>query len=115
VQETHLPAEHTRLLPHGEPSATFVTVSTHVDWPVAQDVTPVWQTVAGVHPRLAVQSLQLPALQTMFVPHAVPLLVDVMVSVHVATPPVHEVTVPLWHRLVGVHDSPAVHALHTPE
>jgi hypothetical protein len=51
----------------------------------------------------------------MFVPHAVPLLVDVMVSVHVATPPVHEVTVPLWHRLVGVHDSPAVHALHTPE
>jgi hypothetical protein len=94
---------------------TLVTASTHVTCPVAHEVTPVWQALAGTQPRFAVQALQAPALHTMLVPQAVPLLTAVVASLHVATPPVQALTVPLWQALAGVHGAPTVHALHVPE
>jgi hypothetical protein len=95
VQAMHFPAEQTRFLPHGEPLGAFVTVSTQADCPLAHDVTPVWQGLAGTQPRLVVHALQLPASQTMLVPHPAPLAAGVIASVHVATPPEQELTIPL--------------------
>jgi hypothetical protein len=115
VHATHWPEEQTRLVPQGVPSTALVTVSTHVEWPVEQDVAPVWHRFSGTQPRLDVQAMHAPALQTMLVPHVVPLPAGVFVSVHVATPPAHELTVPVWHASVGLQDAPTTHALQTPE
>jgi hypothetical protein len=115
VQATHSPEEQTRLVPQGVPSTALVTASMHVEWPLAQDVAPVWHRLAGTQPWLDVQAMQSPALQTMLVPHAVPLSAGAFVSVHVATPPAHELSVPTWQVSVGLQDAPTTHALQTPE
>jgi len=75
-----------------------------------------WHTLLdGVQLRPAVHDAHDPeALQTSLVPHDVPAVTARPVSVHVATPPVHALTVPWWHGLAGVHAWFRVHALHVP-
>jgi hypothetical protein len=59
VQLLHAPALHTLLVPHDVPFITF-PVSAHTEAPVAHDVAPVRQAVAGVHVTPAVHETQLP-------------------------------------------------------
>jgi hypothetical protein len=113
VHEPQVPLSHTSLLPHEVPLATSFPVSVHVDTPVEHEVVPVWQTLAGVHVRPAVHALHEPVSHTSFVPHVVPLGALLPVSLQTDTPVEHEV-VPVWHGLLGVHATPAVHALHEP-
>jgi hypothetical protein len=113
VHPLHDPLSHTSLVPQEVPLATAVPVSVHTETPVAHDVTPVSQLLGGVHAVPEVHPLHAPLSQTSPVPQLVPLLTLSPVSLHTATPVVHEV-VPLWHGLVGVHDAPTVHELHVP-
>jgi hypothetical protein len=46
-------------------------------------------------------------------PHGVPSLAFIPVSVHESVPPAHE-AVPLWQALLGVHGALGVHASHMP-
>jgi hypothetical protein len=61
-------------------------VSVHVDEPVAQLVTPVWQLFAGVQAAFAVHATQEPLLQTWFVPQDVPFGTVVPWSTHTEAP-----------------------------
>ena len=92
---------------------TGLPVSVQVEVPVAHEVIPTSHALVGVHERLAVHATHTPALQTWFVPHEVPLGAALPVSVHVATPPLHDVD-PVWQRLAGTQDAPGEHALHEP-
>jgi hypothetical protein len=66
-----------------------------------------------VHEAPWVHAAQVPLLQTMLVPQAVPSASAVPVSVHAEAPVEHEV-IPVWHALLGVHARPAVHAAQAP-
>lgn len=61
----------------------------------------------------AAQETQLPPLQTMSVPHDVPLEALFPVSWQDIVP-AWQLTVPLWHGLVGVQLTPLVQATHAP-
>ena len=113
VHAEHVPLSQTSLVPHDTPLVTSLPELTHADTPVEQDVDPVWHTLAGVHATFAVHPLQEPLSQTSLVPHDVPLATCVPVSVHTDTPVEHEV-VPVSHGLGGVHETPAVQAVHAP-
>lgn len=58
-------------------------------------------------------AVQVPELQTMLLPHAVPFARAVPVSVQAEAPVEHDVS-PVWHALLGVHARPAVQAAHAP-
>jgi hypothetical protein len=73
VHATHEPLAHTMLLPHEVPSVTCLAVSTQMDVPVEQLVVPWSQALPGVHERPSVHEAHEPSLQTMLVPHEVPL------------------------------------------
>ena len=79
-------------------------MSTHTDVPVAQLVAPVWQPFVGAQATPAVQEAQTPALQTRFVPQAVP-SGRRPVSTHVAVPDVHE-TAAAWQGSAATQDVP---------
>ena len=70
VQLLHVPPLQTLLFPHEVPSAAF-PVSPQTEVPVAHDVAPVRQGLAGVQLTPAVQEAQAPPLQTLFVPQEV--------------------------------------------
>jgi hypothetical protein len=72
VQLPHAPPLQTLLLPHEVPFATL-PVSAQTEAPVTHEIAPVRQAFAGVQAVPAVQSPHAPLLQTMFVPHTVPL------------------------------------------
>jgi hypothetical protein len=77
-------------MPQDEPSAAL-SVVVHTEAPVEHDVVPTLHFVpAGVHARSAAQSTQLPALQTLSVPHEVPAATAVPVSLHVGVPPAQD-------------------------
>jgi hypothetical protein len=103
VQEEQLPLSQTRFVPHEVPLPTFVTL-THVDVPVAHDVVPIVQFV-GLQPTLAVQEAQVPPLQTMLVPHDVP-LPTFATFVHIDVPVAHDVVPAV--QLEGLQVTPAV-------
>jgi hypothetical protein len=73
---------------------------------------PVWQGLVGVQAPPAVQSLQVPLLQTLFVPHAAP-FGTFPVSAQTDAPVPHEVA-PVRHGFAGWQLAPAVHATHVP-
>jgi len=56
-----------------------------------------------------------PPLHTLLSPHDVPLSAFAIVSVHVATLPAQEETVPLWHEFSGVQAALTVQPLQIPE
>jgi hypothetical protein len=72
VQAVQTPALQTLFVPQSVPLARLVPVSEQViDDP--QLMLPAWQGLAGVQDIEAVQEVQVPLLQTMFVPQLVPL------------------------------------------
>jgi hypothetical protein len=113
VQETQLPLSQTRFVPQDVPLPSWVVVALHTGTPVVHEVVPVTQGFVGVHAAPVVHAVHEPLSQTSFVPHEVPLLTLVPVSVHTETPVEQEV-VPVWHGLAGVQFALLVHAVHVP-
>ncbi len=64
---------HTEFTPQLVPVATLVPLSTQLEKPIAQEITPAWQGLDGVQDWFAVQAEHVPPLQTMLVPHELPL------------------------------------------
>ncbi len=108
----HEPFSQTSPVPHEVPLATF-PVTPHTDVPVAQEVSPVWQTLPVEHDTPAVHDAHVPLSQTSLVPHEVPLFTGLPVSLQTGNPVVHDV-VPVWQLLAGVHAVPVEHAPHAP-
>ena len=115
VHAPHPPLLQTMFVPHELPFG-LLPASTHVMVPVRQDVAPFLQLLVGlvVHAVPAVHARQVPPLQTMFVPQAVPFAL-LLPSTQVIVP-VEQDVVPFLQLLVGLvtHAEPAVHALHVP-
>ena len=111
VQLLHVPALHTLFVPHDVPFATF-PVSAQTEAPVAQDVAPVRHAVAGVQVTPAVHDAQEPLLQTLFVPHDVP-LATFPISAQTEVPVAHDVA-PVRQAVAGVQATPAVHDAQEP-
>jgi hypothetical protein len=93
VQAPQVPLSQTLLFPQEVPLATFCPVSEQV---IAgeQAVLPTWQAFEGVQATPAVQATQLPPLQTMLVPQAVPVATfpDCMQT----GAPLVQTVVPVW-------------------
>ena len=107
AQATQAPALQTWSVPQVVPSASGVAgavLSTQVEVPVAQLVTPATQGFAGVQASPAVQATQAPALQTWSVPQVAPSRTFPL-SVHTAAP-VPQVTVPVLQGFAGTHAVP---------
>jgi hypothetical protein len=107
VQATQAPALQTWSAPQVAPSASGVAgavLSTQVEVPVAQLVTPRTQWFAGVQASPAVQATQAPALQTRSAPHVAPSRTFPL-SVQVADP-VPQVTVPVLQGSTGTQAVP---------
>jgi hypothetical protein len=112
VHATHEPLSQTMFVPHDAPLARLDVWSAHVDAPVEHDVRPLWHGLLGVHAVPAVQLTHDPPEQTWLVPHAVPLVAFVPVSVQVEMPVAQEVA-PAWHGFVeGVHAWPEMQDTH---
>ena len=111
VQEAHVPALHTLLVPHDVPSATFPD-ATQAEVPVEQDVTPVLQRVLGWQVVPAVQAPQVPLSHTLLVPHDVP-FARFPVSVQTEVPVAQDVA-PVLQALLGWQVVPAVQAPQVP-
>jgi hypothetical protein len=73
---------------------------------------PIWHK-AGAHVAPCVHGLQLPSSHTALVPHEVPLLTGLPVSVQLGVPPLH-VSVPVWQTLAGVQAPPLEHMMQLP-
>jgi hypothetical protein len=111
VHAVHVPPLQTLFVPHDAPFATFpATVQTEV--PVEHDVIPVLQRLVGWQPAPTVHTLHVPTLQTLFVPHDVP-LATFPVSPQAEIPVAQDVA-PVLQGLVGWQLVPAVHAPHAP-
>ncbi len=116
---THTPLAQELTCMHGFPASHAVPVAAfpvvvHVCMPVAQDVWPVRQALAGGHEVPDVHGTHCPPRHTSLTPQYVPASALIPVSVHERVPPLHE-TVPVWHGLaVGTHAAPGVQALHCP-
>jgi hypothetical protein len=112
AHDTHAPALQTRSVPHCTPLVS--------DWPVSlhamlgeQTVTPAWHGLAGTQLVPAAQAAQLPPVQTMLVPHTVPLGAseDSMQT----GAPVLQAMVPRRQGFPAtVQVAPAMHAPHVP-
>jgi hypothetical protein len=112
VHPPQLPMLQTRFVPQIVPFATF-PVSAQTGTPVTHEVAPVLQWFVGWQAAPVLHTLQVPLLQTMFVPHDAPLARFRPVSEHVIVG--EQVCVPAWHGLAGVQTSPGVHDAQTPE
>ena len=64
VQLMQLPLEQTRFVPHEEPFARALPVSTQVGVPPAHEREPAWQGLEGVQGLPASHAMQEPSLQT---------------------------------------------------
>jgi hypothetical protein len=62
--------------------------------------------LGGEHDAPFLHAVHVPALQTMFAPHAVPFGLFAPMSWHVAVP-VEQSNLPAWHGFVGTHAAPA--------
>lgn len=89
--------------------------------PFAHDIVPDWHGLpAGVHCEFAMQAEHVPSAShtpaaPLVVRQDVPAFAGVFWSVHVSTPPAHDVTLPMSHWLLaGAHAFPTWHALHIP-
>jgi hypothetical protein len=70
---THDPLSQTKLVPQEVPFVTSVSWSAQAEASLAQEVSPLWQALAGVQGRFAVHAeTHVPAAQTRSVPHDVP-------------------------------------------
>jgi hypothetical protein len=111
VQSPHTPSLHTRFVPHAVP-LPLLPASPHTGRPVVHEIVPVLQGLGGWQVMLIVHGPQVPSLQTMLVPHAVPLGFS-PVTLHTIVPVAHEFA-PVWHWFGGWQVVPAVHGTQVP-
>src|SRR6185312_12807978 len=113
AQTTQLPALHTLSVPQVVPLDAALPVSWQVILPVSQLYVPVWHGLDGVQLPPAVQEAQVPSLQTLLVPHSVPLARFFPVSEQVMVGA--QTVMPAWQALpLGVHAIPAVQETQLP-
>jgi hypothetical protein len=107
LQTSGVPAS---LGPHDVPFAVFVPVSLQTGAPDEQTVVPTWHAfVAGVHEAPVVHAPHAPSSQTSLLPHDVPFVAFVPVSLQTGAPD-EQTMVPAWHAFVdGVQEAPAMH------
>ena len=110
-QLLHVPPLQTLLFPQEVPFARL-PVSAQTEVPVAHEVAPVRQAVAGVQAAPAVQAPHAPPLQTLFVPQEVP-FATFPVSAQTDIPVTQEVA-PVRQAVAGVQAAPAVQAPQAP-
>ena len=85
--------------------------SRQTDWPVSHDVFPVRQGFPATGQSCAArQSVQTPVKQTLLVPHEMPSLSEVPLSMHAGAP--KHTRAPSWQRFAGAHGAFVVHATH---
>jgi hypothetical protein len=109
----HTPPKQTLFGPQGVPSDAM-PVTEHVCTPVAQDVTPIWQTFPpGLHAPPAKHARHAPLLHTALLPHTVP-SGALAVTTHTAAPVEQEVA-PTWQAFPGgLHTAPAAQLTQAP-
>ena len=102
------------MTPQGVPSVAFDR-PVQTELPVEHDVVPFLQGLSGgLQAVPPAQATHCPPEHTSFVPHAVPSLATVPMSLHIATPPEHEMA-PTWHGLAaGEQAAPSEHGAHPP-
>ena len=98
-------------MPQAVPSG-WDPLSAHTELPVAQEIVPVLQRLAGWQEPPEEQVTQLPLLQTLPVPQAVPSGWDPL-SAHTELPVAQEI-VPVLQRLAGWQEVPEEHAMQLP-
>jgi hypothetical protein len=110
-----VPAWQNLPVPHGNPSAAGIVVSTQADTPEVQVVTPALQTLSdGTQVAFAVQETQAPSSQTEFSPQPSPLSAFVCWSTQICSP-VLQAKAPTWQGAdVGMQTPPAVHPTQLP-
>ena len=113
-QVAQLPAWQTMFAPQALPFATSPD-SMQTGVPVLQAMVPLRQGLPGTTQSMpCTQAPQAPvALQTMSVPHDVPAVTFVLVSVHDGAAP-EQTSAPVWHLFVGVHAPPIWQVAHVP-
>jgi len=85
--------------------------SRQTDWPVSHDVFPVRQGFPETGQSCAArQSVQTPVKQTLLVPHGLPSLSDVPLSMHTGAPA--HTRAPSWQGFAGVQVAFVAHATH---
>lgn len=110
--ETQLPSLQTLFVPQEVPLAT-VPVSAQTEAPVTQEVVPVRHGFVGWHCAPDVHDTHMPALQTLFIPHSVPLARFLPVSEQVMVGA--QTVMPAWQALpLGVQAIPAVQETQLP-
>jgi hypothetical protein len=110
--DVRTPPVHDWSAPHDVPAGLLPLVTQ--SWlPVAHEVVPSLHGSDAVHAVPAMQGMQLPVLQTRFVPQLVPLGTAMPLSWQVAVPVV-QVSDPVWQGLLGVQAPPAMHGRHAP-
>jgi hypothetical protein len=113
VQE-QLPPLQARFVPQVVPLATGAFWSTQTGAPLAQDCAPTWQgALGGVQELFAAQGEQVPALQTIPLPHPVP---GATFPVYMQTDvPELQTVVPVWQRFpFGLQGFPATQVVQLP-
>jgi hypothetical protein len=110
AQATQPPLLQTMFGPQLVPFGRF-PVSAQTDAPVTHEVAPVRQRLVGWQLAAEVQVLQLPLLQTLLVPHTVPLTSMLPLS---AQDIGEQAVNPAWQGLVGMQARPAVQATQAP-
>src|SRR5262245_50687332 len=91
MQETQLPARHTRFVPHIVPSDWFCPLSVQTALPVEQSSVPRWhRLLIGVQAPPMLPAMPRPLMQTMFIPHPTP-SGGLPASTHIGEPVTHEV------------------------
>jgi hypothetical protein len=111
VHAPHVPSSQTMLAPHDVPFGPGRLLSVQMAIPVEHETVPVSQALVGLHVEPAAHAVHAPALQTMLVPHTVPLTACAPVSAHA---PVLHVRLPVSHGLAGTHAAPSAQATHAP-
>ena len=106
-----LPFKQNRFVPHIVPFGRL-PVSLHTGEPVAHDTTPVLHALVGWQLAPAAHETQVPALQTLSVPHETPLVSTLPVSVHAIVGV--QTVMPEWHGFAGTHTVPAEQAAQVP-
>jgi hypothetical protein len=114
VQAEHTPLSQTALVPHEVPLAAVWAVLLQTGEPVAQPMAPrtqglgwVVQAPPGTHVS------HTPPTQKELVPHGVPFVAGLPVSLH-STVPVWQLVAPVWQTSIGVQPRPAAQATQEP-
>lgn len=104
MQAVHVPLEQTMFAPQDVPLGRLPD-SLQTGEPVAHEIVPVLHVLVGWQLEPAAHATQVPALQTLSVPHEAPLVSALPVSVHAMFG--EQTVMPAWHGFAGTQTVPA--------